>query len=240
MTAAVSISQDDVYTVLRTFLLGILASNVEVVKAQQNGVPECEGPDFVTMNATFMERLATNQDTYSDIAFTGSIAATTLTVSAMINGTVAVGQTISGTGIAVGTQITALGTGAGGVGTYTISPTQTVSSTTIQAGTVGSEQETKVTIQLDVHGPNSGNNAQMISTLFRSDYAVQQFQSQGFDITPLYADDPKQIPFINAEEQYETRWVIEAVLQVNPVVSVSQDFAGALSVGLVNVDATYH
>ena len=38
---------------------------------------------------------------------------------------------ISGTGVTAGTTITALGTGSGGVGTYTVSASQTVSSTTI-------------------------------------------------------------------------------------------------------------
>lgn len=64
---------------------------------------------------------------------TGSIGGTTLTVSAVTNGTLAVGQTISGTGVTAGTTIIALGTGTGGTGTYTVSASQTVSSTTISA-----------------------------------------------------------------------------------------------------------
>lgn len=64
---------------------------------------------------------------------TGTIAGTTLTVSAVASGTLAVGQTISGAGVTVGTTITALGTGTGGTGTYTVSATQTVASTSITA-----------------------------------------------------------------------------------------------------------
>jgi hypothetical protein len=64
---------------------------------------------------------------------TGSISGTTLTVSAVSSGTVAVGQYISGTGITAGTRITALGTGTGSTGTYTVSVSQTVSSTSISA-----------------------------------------------------------------------------------------------------------
>jgi hypothetical protein len=55
-----------------------------------------------------------------------------LTVSAVSSGTVAVGQTIIGTGIMAGTIITALGTGSGGTGTYTVNLSQTVSSTTVR------------------------------------------------------------------------------------------------------------
>lgn len=64
---------------------------------------------------------------------TGSISGTTLTVTAVTSGTLAVGQTISGTGVTAGTTITALGTGTGGTGTYTVSVSQTVASTTITA-----------------------------------------------------------------------------------------------------------
>lgn len=64
---------------------------------------------------------------------TGSIAATTLTVSAVTSGTVLVGQTIAGTGVTAGTTIVAAGTGTGGVGTYTVSASQTAASTTITA-----------------------------------------------------------------------------------------------------------
>jgi hypothetical protein len=64
---------------------------------------------------------------------TGSIATTTLTVSAVTSGTLRIGQTIEGSGVTDGTIITAFGTGSGGVGTYTVSASQTVSSTTIYA-----------------------------------------------------------------------------------------------------------
>jgi hypothetical protein len=64
---------------------------------------------------------------------TGSISTTTLTVSAVTSGTLSIGVVLSGTGVTSGTTITALGTGTGGVGTYTVSASQTVSSTTITA-----------------------------------------------------------------------------------------------------------
>jgi hypothetical protein len=61
----------------------------------------------------------------------GAISTTTLTVSSLGSGALAVGTYITGTGITAGTYITALGTGTGGTGTYTVSASQTVSSTTI-------------------------------------------------------------------------------------------------------------
>ena len=76
-------------------------------------------------------------------SFTGSIAGTTLTITAMDYGTVAVGQTLEGTGVTAGTTITALGTGTGGTGTYTVSTSQTVGSETITGVTQVQVQDTR-------------------------------------------------------------------------------------------------
>jgi hypothetical protein len=71
--------------------------------------------------------------------FTGSIATAgsvvTLTVSAIASGTLYVGQTIQGAGIAPNTIIKALGTGSGGTGTYILNDdtSQTVISETMYA-----------------------------------------------------------------------------------------------------------
>ena len=67
--------------------------------------------------------------------FTGSISGTTLTVTAVTSGNIGIGSTISGTGVTVGTTITALGSGTGSTGTYIVSVSQTVASTTI-TGTI--------------------------------------------------------------------------------------------------------
>ena len=69
----------------------------------------------------------------STASVTGSISGTVLTVTAVASGTLAVGQTIFGTGVTGDTVITALGTGSGGVGTYNINNSQTVSSGPISA-----------------------------------------------------------------------------------------------------------
>ena len=64
---------------------------------------------------------------------TASISGTTMTVTAVTSGTLQIGQTIEGSGVTDGTIIKAFGTGSGGAGTYTVSASQTVSSTTIYA-----------------------------------------------------------------------------------------------------------
>jgi hypothetical protein len=58
-------------------------------------------------------------------------AGTVMTVSAVTSGTIYLGMEITGTGVTAGTRITAFGTGTGGAGTYTVSASQEVTSTTI-------------------------------------------------------------------------------------------------------------
>ena len=66
--------------------------------------------------------------------FTGSISGTTLTVTGVTSGALAVGQYILGA--APGTKISALGTGSGGTGTYTVSTSQTLASGSLAAMSV--------------------------------------------------------------------------------------------------------
>jgi hypothetical protein len=69
--------------------------------------------------------------------FTGSISGTTLTITSIQSGAIALGQTLSGSGISNGTTIVGFGTGAGGnineAGTYTVNISQTVASTSINS-----------------------------------------------------------------------------------------------------------
>lgn len=64
---------------------------------------------------------------------TASIAGTTMTVTAVASGTLSVGSVLNSTYMLPNTRITALGTGTGGTGTYTVSPTQTLDSATVNA-----------------------------------------------------------------------------------------------------------
>lgn len=239
MTISLTPKQDDVFTVLRSVLTGFLPSGIPIVQGQVNRVPEPQGANFVVMWPMRRKRLATNVDGTVDTRFIGSIAGTTLTITTLDYGAVAVGSLIFGVDVAAGTTVTALGTGTGGVGTYTVSSSQTVASTVMAAGVLNILQPTELTVQLDIHGEEGPNNAQTISTLLRDDYGVQAFLALGSTVVPLHADDPRQMPFVNAEQQYEDRWIVEVCLQVNETVQVPQQFADAVVVGLINVDAAY-
>lgn len=240
-------TQSNLLAALRSFLTAVLPSGVEVVVGQINRVPEVIGDNFVIMTPIRQRRIETNVDTYQDAVFTGSIAGTTLTVTAVnpnFSGRLAVGSILFGAGLAANTTITALGTGTGGAGTYTVTPSQTIGSETVAAGMQAIMQPTEVTVQLDFHSIDdsaAGDMAQTVSTLFRDAFAVDQFanQSPNYGVVPLLADDARQMPFFNDQQQVEWRWVVEALLQSNVVVSVPQQFADSVDLTVIDVDAAY-
>lgn len=88
------------------------------------------------------------------------------------------------------------------------------------------QASTEWKVQLDVHGDGSAANAAAIALAWRSGWACAFLAAS--IITPLYADDPLQAPFMNAEEQYETRWTVTVYVQANPVLTMPQDFASVL------------
>lgn len=69
------------------------------------------------------------EQTVASASLTGTYGL--LNVTAITSGTLGVGDTITGSGVSAGTYISALGTGTGGVGTYYVTPSQTVGSITI-------------------------------------------------------------------------------------------------------------
>ena len=91
---------------------------------------------------------------------TGSISGTTLTVTSVISGVLAVGSLVSGDGIDSGVIITALGTGTGGTGTYTVNKSQNAPATQITANSIPFNHE---------EGVNDGLNS-MTSYIASSDF----------------------------------------------------------------------
>lgn len=107
---------------------------------------------------------------------------------------------------------------------------------TATGGTVQVQRSTQFDCQLDCFGPQANKWATLITTLFRDDYGVQALQPT---CAPLYAGNPTMLPLVNGEQQYEERWYTDLCLQYNPSTTVSQQFAGALSVDLISVDEKY-
>jgi hypothetical protein len=237
----VSITEANVFQALGQFLQSVLPSGFAVMRGQVNRVAEPGVADFAVMWPILRERLEYNVDSYADIAFVGSITATTLTVTQILQGKPAVGQLLGANGIAANTTITApLVVNSDGTGTYTVSVSQTLASETIQAGSKNLMQPMKITMQVDVHGPNSADNSQIISTVFRDETGVETFDASGFGVEPIYCDDPRQAPFVNGEQQVEERWILTMAMQANPFVAIPQQFAGALKLNpVIAADEVY-
>lgn len=127
--------------------------------------------------------------------------------------------------------------------TYTVAPSQTVSAGALASGGKTVMQPTEVVIQLNVQSASdatASDMAQMISTLMRDEMATTFFTDAGFDGAPFYADDPKQVPFFNGEQQYETRYVVDVHIQANQALpGLPQQFADQAVIDVTNVEATF-
>jgi len=104
--------------------------------SEPNGWVICDGqPRTAPNNDGRYVNLAPILNTIQSGDYIGTIASTVLTVTSVNSGIVCIGQTISGTNVTAGTKITAYGTGTGATGTYTVSISKTVDSTTFTATT---------------------------------------------------------------------------------------------------------
>jgi hypothetical protein len=112
-----------------TTMVGQLNTSTGIVGITDNGV----NVYIVDGQSRYTWRISSP----SAAVFTGSISGTTLTVTAITNGTIAINQALFGVNVSQATVITALGTGTGGIGTYTINQSQTVASTQMNSATVG-------------------------------------------------------------------------------------------------------
>lgn len=98
------------------------------------------------------------------------------------------------------------------------------------------EVGTKVKVRLDFYGPLAQDWSKAVGGLWRDDYGCAFLASVG---APLYEGDAMQSALVNGEEQYEDRWIMELFLQYNPVITVPQQSATTLKVGVHNVDETF-
>lgn len=218
-----------------------MSTGASAVAGLPNRVSEPNNPWFVVLTPISWKRLGTNLDLAADCKFTGSIAGTTLTVSAVQIGMLADNAVVFGAGVTANTSIIQQLSGTtGGVGTYELSVSQNVSSETLSAGTQTLTQSGELTLQLDFHSPDyaAGDFAMTVSTALRDEFGVDFFASQAAPlngVVPLYADDPRMVPFINEENQWEWRWVLDCKVQVDQTIGISQQYADSATVTLYDV-----
>ena len=196
------------------------------------------------MTPILRKRLDTDYTAWSDCLFSGSASGTTLTVASVNFGTIANGAPLFWSGAPYSGPTIAYqnGGGTGGVGQYTLSAPLTLSQQAMAAGQLLITQPTEMTVQLDFHSAtlfDASDMAATVTTLFQkagSQPLAPLFNSAVTGVWPLYADDAKQVPFQNAEQQYETMWVLDCCLQVNQEVSWPQQFASSLFLNFIQAD----
>jgi hypothetical protein len=118
-------------------LLGTVAALSQASGSLTNEAIVAKADAWVPLTKAALSGVQTVEGGAVAASVTGSISGTTLTVTAVTSGTLSVGQSISGSGMTAGTRITALGTGTGGTGTYTVNNSQTFASGAI-TGAAGS------------------------------------------------------------------------------------------------------
>jgi len=161
------ITDSDIFTALRAYLLATLPAGVEVLQGQANRVASATAANFVIMTPGARRRLATNVQFLDE-----SEDPTTRDVVSMF----------------------------------------------------------AVETQLDFHGVESGNNAQLIASMTQDQYGAEFFADNYPEISPLYCGDPLQMPFITGEAQWGPRWTLRIHLQISPLVTVAQQYAQGITV----------
>lgn len=176
MSVAISITNSQLQTALRSFLLGLLGAGWQVVEGQDNRAPMPLGSSVV---------------------------------------------------------MTAMNVG------YIATPEESWVAGSSNPGVNNAKTSSQWRCQLDFYGPGAQDAATAASRIIRTAYACDQFAASGVDMQPLYADEPKNLTMINAENQYEPRWSFDFIAQFNPVVSTPLDFADSLTVEVAEVDAVF-
>jgi len=67
-------------------------------------------------------------------------------------------------------------------------------------------------MQLDFYGEQAFNRANQVAVMWRSAYTTNELQT----IQPLYNNQVRNMEFINEQDQYEKRFMLEIALQYNP------------------------
>lgn len=106
----------------------------------------------------------------------------------------------------------------------------------INPNSIDIEQAVKLAVKIDCYGADAGDWAVILSTVLRDEYGINALAPV---LAPLYTDDPRFAPLIDGEEQFEQRWIVEALLQYNPVVPTPMQFANTAAADIINVDEAY-
>jgi len=91
----------------------------------------------------------------------------------------------------------------------------------------------ELTIQLDCYGTNAREQSAALMMLSRSDLMIS------YGITPLFASDPHNLPFVDSEQQNRERWTLDLTAQFNTTWTQPIYSATELETGVYNADANF-
>lgn len=151
-----------------------------------------------------------------DGSFTASIAGPTMTVTAVATGSIIVGSVVSGGDVIQSTTVTAMGSGTGGAGTYTVTPRQTVASgpmTSTGTGTRSRLYTTVTGLQMQVQAVSSDDLEHVdglnISKVLRTVYINGLIQ--GVDRPGVAGGDLLLIPTGLTPGQANDTWLVTGI-----------------------------
>lgn len=91
-------------------------------------------------------------------------------------------------------------------------------------------------IQIDIYGDNAGDRAIALETVFTSGYGYEKIKALDERLAPLYSSAAIQAPMINAEKQWQERYIITLSLQAHITVSFPQDYFDKAEITSQQVD----
>lgn len=94
----------------------------------------------------------------------------------------------------------------------------------------------QASIQVDLYGESAGDRAITLETLFASSYGYETIKALDERLAPLYSSEAIQAPMINAESQWQERYIITLSLQAHITVTLRQDYFDHADITLEQVD----
>lgn len=91
-------------------------------------------------------------------------------------------------------------------------------------------------IQVDIYGENAGDRAIALETVFASSYGYDKIKSIDERLAPLYSSPAIQAPMIDAESQWQERYILTLSLQAHITVSFPQDYFDKAEISTQQVD----
>lgn len=83
-------------------------------------------------------------------------------------------------------------------------------------------------MQLDFYGDMAFDRVTQCATMWRSQYTTNKLQAT----QPLYANNPRNMEFVNEQDQYEKRFLLEIALQYNPYYTYAEQSDTVVSVDI--------